>query len=62
MEPLKLDPSAIQVLYEIGQGEYGSVLKGTWTSDTGEKVWSFPRVLFSDLNTFFPTAQSSAFR
>ena len=37
-EPLKLDPSSIQMLYEIGQGEYGSVLKGIWTCPSGEKV------------------------
>ncbi len=37
-EPLKLDPASIQMAYEIGQGEYGSVLKGTWTSPAGAKV------------------------
>ena len=37
-EPLKLDPASIQMLYEIGQGEYGSVLKGIWTCTSGEKV------------------------
>ena len=26
---------------ELGQGEFGSVLKGVWTDPKGKKVWYF---------------------
>ena len=33
-----LPPESIELGFELGQGEYGSVLRGTWTSNDGVKV------------------------
>lgn len=37
-EPMVLDKNSIITGHELGQGEYGSVMKGTWTASNGEKI------------------------
>ena len=36
----EIDPSSVVLGRELGQGEFGSVLMGTWTNEEGKKVSS----------------------
>ena len=38
VEPLNLPTKCIEILFELGQGEYGSVLKGVYNSPDGQKI------------------------